>query len=48
MSEYVCEECGESMDVADLNVEAFEITGSFLCPFCAEAAFEDASAEPAI
>lgn len=35
-----CEDCGESMDGFDVNVEAFEITGLILCPGCADAAFE--------
>lgn len=39
----VCEECGEFMDMTEINVEAFELTGQVLCPGCAEIAFEDNS-----
>jgi len=43
VSEGLCDECGESVDLSDVNVEAFEITGGeILCPMCAEAVFEEA------
>ena len=43
MSDGQCDECGESVDLSDLDVEAFEITGgAILCPMCAEAVFEEA------
>lgn len=34
-----CADCGETLD--DVNVEAWEVTGRFLCELCAEAAFEE-------
>jgi uncharacterized protein YuzB (UPF0349 family) len=34
-----CADCGETLD--DVNVEAWETTGRFLCELCAEAAFAE-------
>lgn len=36
-----CEACGEFMDAADINVEAFELTGQLLCLECADDALAD-------
>jgi len=42
MGDGQCDSCGESVDLCDVNVEAFEITGGeILCPMCAEAVFEE-------
>lgn len=30
----ICEDCGEPMDMTDLIVEAFEVTGRLICPAC--------------
>lgn len=46
MTEGRCECCGESVELADLNVEAFEVTGEILCPLCAESAFEELADDP--
>ncbi len=36
-----CERCGLVFDAADLNVEAFEVTGELVCTDCAGEALED-------
>jgi hypothetical protein len=35
----LCEFCGD--EIADANVEAFELTGQLLCDECADGVFED-------
>lgn len=36
-----CQHCGD--DLVAPNIEAWELTGSFICDACAEAAFEEIS-----
>jgi hypothetical protein len=31
----LCERCGGEMDMTDVDVESFELTGKLLCPECA-------------
>lgn len=37
----LCEDCGEPMDMADVNVEAFEVTGRLICAECFAEIHED-------
>ncbi len=31
----LCERCGEGVDMTDVDVESFELTGKIFCPECA-------------
>lgn len=37
----LCEDCGEPMDMTDLQVEAFEVTGRLICSDCFDELHED-------
>ena len=50
----LCEDCGEPMDMTEVNVEAFEVTGRLICAECfddlhpeddCEEALDDAAAK---
>lgn len=48
LAESKCERCGEEIDETPISlVEAFEVTGEWLCDECAEEAFEAPSPEKA-
>ena len=37
----LCEDCGEPIDMTEVNVEAFEVVGRLICKGCFDELFEE-------